>query len=134
MAAPDDPIIERLHRVRAEIDAAAIAAGREPSEVKLLLATKTQSAQRIITALSAGASLIGENRVQEVVAKAADLASFPHEMHFIGHLQANKINQLIEHINCLADPGFDGSRRQAGCPTGRSGVAARRADPGQRVR
>ena len=101
MTTPDDPIHLRLSRVRAEIDAAAIAAGREPSEVKLLLATKTQSAQRIITALSAGATLIGENRVQEVVAKAADLATIPHEMHFIGHLQANKINQLIEHINCL---------------------------------
>ena len=47
MATPQDPILERLSRVRAEIDAAAIAAGRRPSDVRLLLATKTQSAERI---------------------------------------------------------------------------------------
>ena len=101
MGSPGDPIIQRLERVTAEIGAAAAQAGRQPSDVRLLLATKTQSAERISTALRAGYSLLGENRVQEVVAKADELAAFPHEMHFIGHLQANKINQLIDHINCL---------------------------------
>lgn len=101
MGTPLDPSLERLRRVRAEVDAAAVVAGREPSGVRLLLATKTQPAQRIRAVLQAGYSLIGENRVQEVVAKAAELASIPHEMHFIGHLQANKINQLIDHITCL---------------------------------
>lgn len=96
-----DPMLERLHRVRSQIDDAAVAAGRRPSEVRLLLATKTQSPDRIITALRAGFTLIGENRVQEVVGKAAELASIPHETHFIGHLQANKINQLLDHISCL---------------------------------
>src|SRR4029077_19447831 len=96
-----DPILERLSRVRTDVDNAAIAAGRAPSAVRVLLATKTQPAPRIITALRAGYPLIGENRVQEVVAKAADLASIPHELHFIGHLQANKINQVLERIDCL---------------------------------
>ena len=45
--------------------------------------------------MRAGYPLIGENRVQEVVAKAEELSPFPHETHFIGHLQANKINQLV---------------------------------------
>ena len=97
----DDPILQRLSRVRAEVDAAATAVGRSPSEVALLLATKTQPAKRIISALRAGYTLIGENRVQEVVTKAAELASIPHQTHFIGHLQANKINQLLEHVSCL---------------------------------
>jgi PLP dependent protein len=101
MATPEDPILERLGRVRAEIDAAAIAAGRQASDVRLLLATKTQTAERIVTALTAGYRLIGENRVQEVVAKAVDLEPFAHETHFIGNLQANKINQLVDHISCL---------------------------------
>ncbi len=96
-----DPMLERLHRVRSQIDDAAVAAGRRPSEVRLLLATKTQPADRISTALRAGFTLIGENRVQEVVGKAAALASIPHETHFIGHLQANKINQLLDHVDCL---------------------------------
>ena len=66
-----------------------------------MLATKTQSAERIMVALAAGYTLIGENRVQEVTAKADDLAALPHRLHFIGHLQANKINQLIDHLDCL---------------------------------
>ena len=75
MANPGDPILERLHRVRAEIDRGGRRppAGSRPT-VRLLLATKTQSAERISTALRAGYSLIGENRVQEVVAKADELA------------------------------------------------------------
>lgn len=97
----DDQLLARLSRLRAEIDAAATASGREPAAVALLLATKTQSADRISAAITAGYSLIGENRVQEVVAKADALAAFPHELHFIGHLQTNKINQLLPHISCL---------------------------------
>ena len=97
----DDPMLERLRRVRAEIDDAAVSSGRSPSDVRLLLATKTQPAERISLALAAGYTLIGENRVQEVVAKADALATIPHEIHFIGHLQANKVNQLLGRISCL---------------------------------
>jgi pyridoxal phosphate enzyme (YggS family) len=96
-----DPLIARLIRLRAEIDAAATESGRAPAEVALLLATKTQPADRISVAIAAGYPLIGENRVQEVVAKAEALGGFPHQLHFIGHLQANKINQLLPHISCL---------------------------------
>ena len=101
MGTPDDPMLQRLEQVVTQIGRAAVEAGREPSGVRLLLATKTQPAERIQTVLRAGYTLLGENRVQEVVAKADELAAFPHEMHFIGHLQANKINQLLEHIDCL---------------------------------
>jgi pyridoxal phosphate enzyme (YggS family) len=100
-SADDDPMLQRLVRVRAHIDAAAVDAGRDPSGVALLLATKTQPAERIRAVIAAGHRLIGENRVQEVVAKADELQALPHQMHFIGHLQANKINQLIERIDCL---------------------------------
>ncbi len=101
MATPNEEILQRLMRVRSEVDAAASAVGRDPAEVRLLLATKTQPPDRIITALRAGITLIGENRVQEVVAKSDELADVPHELHFIGHLQTNKINQLLGRISCL---------------------------------
>jgi hypothetical protein len=100
-AGGDDQLLGRLRAARSRIDDAASAAGRDPAEVRLLLATKTQPAQRILSALAAGYTLIGENRVQEVTAKAADLSAVAHETHFIGHLQANKINQLLDHIDCL---------------------------------
>ena len=90
-----------LAALRARIDAAATSAGRRPDEVRLLLATKTVGPETIIAALDAGASLIAENRVQEVLAKADALAGHPHESHFIGHLQSNKVNAVLPHIRCL---------------------------------
>ena len=94
-------VAERLNAARRLVRAAAEAAGREPDEVRILLATKTMPPAVIKQALVAGATLIGENRVQEVVAKADALAGFPHTTHFIGHLQSNKVNQVLPHIQCL---------------------------------
>lgn len=96
-----DPLVSRLAAVRSGIDAAAVAAGRSPADVRLLLATKTVPAVQVLTALRAGYRLIGENRVQEVVGKAGELADEEHSTHFIGHLQTNKLNSLLPHLDCL---------------------------------
>ena len=96
-----DPLLDRLRGVRAQVDAAAAAAGRSPDEVALLLATKTVAAERIALALTDGFTLIGENRVQELTDKYDALCAVPHVTHFIGHLQANKINQVIGRVDCL---------------------------------
>ena len=89
----------RLAVVRERIATAADAAGRRPDEVRLLVATKTQTADAVLEALAAGVDLIGENRVQELVAKApavADrVADGALQVHMIGHLQRNKINQVL---------------------------------------
>jgi len=94
-------IAEQVAGLRTRIAAAAVAAGRAPSDVRLLAATKTVEPRRIIEALDAGVDLIAENRVQEVVAKASALAGHTYTAHFIGHLQANKINALLGQVNCL---------------------------------
>lgn len=102
-ATPHEPtpgaVADRLAAVRGRIAAAADAAGRAPDEVRLLVATKTQTADAVLEALAAGVDLIGENRVQELVAKApavADrLADSTLQVHMIGHLQRNKINQVL---------------------------------------
>lgn len=92
-------IADRLATVRSRIDTAARAAGRDPGDVRLLVATKTQDADAVLAAVDAGVDLIGENRVQELVAKAPDLAdrvaAGALEVHMIGHLQRNKINQVL---------------------------------------
>lgn len=92
-------VADRLATVRGRIAAAADAAGRSPDEVRLLVATKTQTADAVLEALAAGVDLIGENRVQELVAKApavADrVADGTLQVHMIGHLQRNKINQVL---------------------------------------
>lgn len=92
-------VADRLAVVRERIAAAAVAAGRDPGEVRLLVATKTQTPQAVLEAVAAGVDLIGENRVQELVAKApavADrVAAGALAVHMIGHLQRNKINQVL---------------------------------------
>ena len=94
-------IAARARAARAAVDDAATAAGRDPTSVRMLLATKTQPVERVVEACAAGFRLLGENRVQEAVAKSPDLADVEHEMHFIGHLQGNKVNQLLPVITCL---------------------------------
>ena len=105
-------IADRYAAVRARIDAAALAAGRDLEEVQLLVATKTQDAAAVRAVVAAGATLIGENRVQELVAKAPDLADLVADgsvrVHMIGHLQRNKVNQVlatatgVESVDSLA--------------------------------
>jgi pyridoxal phosphate enzyme (YggS family) len=100
---PEDAelIRERLGEVRGRIDAACHAAGRDPGEVRLLLATKTVAPERIRVAIEAGADLVGENRVQEVRPKFEALEDLEYERHFIGHLQSNKVNALVPYVSCI---------------------------------
>ncbi|WGW11973.1 YggS family pyridoxal phosphate-dependent enzyme [Saxibacter everestensis] len=101
MSADTDLIPARLDKVRRRADAAAERSGRSGSDVRVMLATKTQPAELILTALKHGFTLIGENRVQEVVAKADELSAVPHETHLIGPLQSNKINHALRHVSCI---------------------------------
>ena len=96
-----DLIRERLAAVQGRIESATRAAGREPGEVRLLLATKTVPPEKIRVAIEAGADLVGENRVQEVRPKYEALADLDYERHFIGHLQSNKVNALVPYVSCI---------------------------------
>jgi pyridoxal phosphate enzyme (YggS family) len=81
---------QNLRAVRARLDAAARAAGRDPAEVALLAVSKTWPAEDVATLVAAGQRDFGENRVQELVGKAAALSELPVRWHFIGQLQRNK--------------------------------------------
>jgi hypothetical protein len=81
---------QNLRAVRARLDAVARAVGRDPSTVALLAVSKTWPAQDVATLLAAGQRDFGENRVQELVGKAAALPELPVRWHFIGQLQRNK--------------------------------------------
>ena len=87
-------ISEDLQRVRAQLSAAARAAGRDPSEVGLVAVSKTQPAAAVREAFDAGQPVFGESRAQELVAKAPLLPSVVR-WHFIGHLQKNKIRKVL---------------------------------------
>lgn len=94
-------IIENIANVKKRIKNAAEHSGRKPNEIKLLLATKTVSAQNIITAIETGETLIGENKTQELRDKFEELKDIPHQSHFIGHLQTNKIKEVIRYAECI---------------------------------
>jgi pyridoxal phosphate enzyme (YggS family) len=79
-----------LRAVRARIDAAARAAGRDPSAVALLAVSKTWPAADVRALAASGQVDFGENRAQELLAKAAELGGLPVRWHFVGQLQRNK--------------------------------------------
>jgi len=95
-------ILQNIATIKERINKACIASGRHPDEVRLLLATKTVPAERIKIALRAGHTLIAENKIQEVKEKHAPLQEIPHTSHFIGHLQSNKIKDLLKYdVSCV---------------------------------
>ena len=88
-------IAENVALVRGNMDRAALAAGRDPKEILLLAATKMNDADRVRQAIAAGVDLCGENRVQEMLEKQAQGAYAGVPLHFIGHLQKNKVKQVV---------------------------------------
>ena len=88
----------RLDRVKEELARAALACGRDPSEITLVAATKTQSGDTIRRAIAAGVTVCGENRVQELTAHLEEHAYDGAEVHFIGHLQTNKVKYVVGKV------------------------------------
>ena len=91
-------IAARVRAVRERIAEALRRAGRPADAVRLVAATKTQSVERIAAVIAAGVGELGENRAQELVAKAPELVHLDPTWHFIGRLQRNKINQLLPWV------------------------------------
>ena len=89
-------IAERFKEVKKRVDDAAARSGRDPEDIKLVAVTKTHPASEINEAIAAGATDIGENRVQEILEKIDDVS--PVRWHLIGHLQTNKVRQVIDKV------------------------------------
>ncbi|HMR83676.1 MAG TPA: YggS family pyridoxal phosphate-dependent enzyme [Niabella sp.] len=97
-----EQILNNIAIIKERINKACKQNGRDPGEVKLLLATKTVPAERIKIALQAGHTLIAENKVQELKEKYEALKEVPHANHFIGHLQTNKIKDILKYdVSCI---------------------------------
>ena len=94
-------IAENVARIRAEIDRAAVAAGRNPGEIQLCAATKMNNAEAVRQAIAAGVDCCGENRVQELTAKLQEDAYRGAPVHFIGHLQTNKVRQVVGKVDLI---------------------------------
>ncbi|MBQ3192771.1 MAG: YggS family pyridoxal phosphate-dependent enzyme [Oscillospiraceae bacterium] len=94
-------IAENVARIRSEMEAAAFACGRDPREIKLCAATKMNDADAVRQAIAAGVDCCGENKVQELTAKLAENAYEGAPVHFIGHLQTNKVKFVVGKVDLI---------------------------------
>lgn len=94
-------IAENVKDVKSKIAAAAVACGRKPEDILLCAATKMNDADRVREAVAAGIDICGENRVQELVEKNALGAYEGCPLHFIGHLQKNKVKQVVGAVSLI---------------------------------
>ena len=91
-------IAENVARIKQEIAKAAIAAGRNPEDILLCAATKMNDVDAVREAIRAGVDCCGENRVQELTLKQSQNAYTGAPVHFIGHLQTNKVKQVVGKV------------------------------------
>ena len=113
---------ENIEAVRAGLDAAAIAAGRDPSSITLLDATKTQTSDTIREAIAAGITVCGENRVQELTAHLAGSAYEGADIHFIGHLQTNKVKYVVGKVSLIHSVSSEKLLRAIGAQADKLGI------------
>lgn len=102
-------IAERLEAIQKRINSAACQADRDPIDIQLVAVSKTQTASAVAEAMAAGLKHFGENRVQEAVNKAQELANPELTWHLIGHLQRNKVRpaaRLFHVVHSLDSVGL----------------------------
>ena len=92
---------ENYKRVLENVKESAVKAGRSESDVRLMCVTKTVEPAYINKAIELGADLIGENRVQEYLGKRDELNLNGVERHLIGHLQTNKVKQIVGEVDMI---------------------------------
>ena len=127
-------LAENLRAVRARIDAAARAAGRDPSSVTLLAVSKTWPAEDVRALAALGQRDFGENRAQELLGKAAELADLPLRWHFIGQLQRNKaaaVARLGAVVHSVDRESLVGVLDRVGQETGPAGRRPGAGRPGR---
>ncbi len=98
-------IKENVARVREMMAAAARQAGREPSAIRLVAACKTQPSEIVRLSAALDIDIFGENRMQEMRAHLQDGAYLGKPVHFIGHLQTNKVRQVVGQAAVIQSVG-----------------------------
>ena len=94
-------ITENLKAIHRRIGEAAARSGRDANEIKLVAVSKTHPPTVLRQAMNAGASVLGENKVQEAESKIAELGREAAEWHLIGHLQSNKARKAVQLFDVI---------------------------------
>lgn len=98
-------IAENVKKVQENMAQAAQTHGRKPEEIQLVAATKTQSTEVLREVISAGVTICGENRVQEMTEHIKKNGYQGARLDFIGHLQSNKVKQVVGQVALIHSVG-----------------------------
>ena len=107
-------IADNVKMIREKIAGAAARVGRDPAEITLVAASKMNPAERVREAIEAGVDAVGENRVQELLEKNSKSAYDGAPLHFIGHLQSNKVRQVVGLCDLIESVDSDNLIEQIG--------------------
>ncbi len=94
-------VAQNVSALQEQIRQVAAAAGRDPAQVRLMAVTKTVDPELVNAAIDAGITLLGENKAQELCAKYDSYHKDGVEIHFIGHLQTNKVRQIVDKVQMI---------------------------------
>lgn len=119
-------IAENLQKIHLDIGSICEKIGRDPSTVRLIAVSKTKPAQLVREAFNAGQADIGESYVQEFLEKHAsgDLSGLPVRWHFIGHLQSNKVKDIVGKVSLIHGIDKTGTAKELSKRAGRLGITS----------
>ena len=97
----EQEVAQNVQKIAQDVREAALQAGRDPSEVQVMAVTKTVDPVLVNAAIGAGITLLGENKAQELCAKYDSYHKDGVQIHFIGHLQTNKVRQIVGKVSMV---------------------------------
>ena len=97
----EQEVAQNVQKIAQDVREAALQAGRDPSEVQVMAVTKTVDPVLVNAAIGAGITLLGENKAQELCAKYDSYHKDGVQIHFIGHLQTNKVRQSGDKVSMV---------------------------------
>ncbi|MEG2038671.1 MAG: YggS family pyridoxal phosphate-dependent enzyme [Oscillospiraceae bacterium] len=97
----ENQLADNIARIKDNIEQAAVLCGRNPKEISLMAVTKTVAPEWVNAAIANGVTLLGENKAQELCSKYDSYNRDNVDIHFIGHLQTNKVKQIAEKVSTI---------------------------------
>ncbi len=97
----EQEVAQNVRAIMQQVRDTALQAGRDPSEVQVMAVTKTVDPVLVNAAIGAGITLLGENKAQELCAKYDSYHKDGVQIHFIGHLQTNKVRQIVDKVSMV---------------------------------
>ena len=100
-AVSEQQVAENVQQILQTVRQTALEAGRDPAEVQVMAVTKTVDPQLVNAAIAQGITLLGENKAQELCEKYDSYHKDGVQIHFIGHLQTNKVRQIVDKVQMI---------------------------------